>query len=64
MQIRLSEKHDQVNFCIRKDNKHMNEIIIWLFKESGKWYTEERFKIPESLTRVDQIIEYIYRVSV
>ena len=37
----------------------MNEIKIWVFKESGKWYTEEDFEIPKSLTEVNQVIEYI-----
>lgn len=37
----------------------MKKIKIWVFKETGKWYTEEDFEIPEQITEVPQAVDYV-----
>lgn len=34
-------------------------IKVWVFKESGKWYTEEDFELPSYITEVYQALEYV-----
>ena len=41
------------------DNTECNKITIWVFKESGKWYTLEEYNIPSSLHEVYEIAEYV-----
>lgn len=48
------------NLKIRKENDiKMNQIKIYVFKESGKWYTEEDFDIPDHLNEVYEVVDYI-----
>lgn len=37
----------------------MREIKIWLFKDTGKFYTEEIVEVPEAFTTPDDIVDYI-----
>lgn len=38
----------------------MREVTIWIFKESGKWYTEEKVEIPDDIVSYPyQIVEYM-----
>ena len=37
----------------------MNQVKIYVFKESGKWYTEEDFEIPDHLEEVYEIVDYV-----
>lgn len=37
----------------------MRQIKIYVFKENGKWYTEEDFEIPSHLEGVYEIAGYI-----
>lgn len=37
----------------------MKRVKILVFKESGKYYTEEDLEIPEYLTEMYQVVEYV-----
>ena len=37
----------------------MSQIKVYVFKESGKWYTEEDFEIPDHLEEVYEIVDYV-----
>jgi len=37
----------------------MKRIKILIFKESGKYYTEESYEIPEYLIEIYQVVEYV-----
>lgn len=37
----------------------MNKLKVWIFKESGKWYTEDTVMIPDNLYEVFQILEWL-----
>lgn len=37
----------------------MKRVKVWVFKDTGKWYTEEYIEIPEEITMVYEIVDYI-----
>ena len=38
----------------------MREITLWIFKESGKWYTEEKVELPDEVGNWPyEIVDYL-----
>lgn len=37
----------------------MRKVEVWVFKDSGKYYTTETMEVPESLKTVDEIVDYV-----
>ena len=37
----------------------MNKVKIWVFKESGKFYTEEYVSVPTDIVECYEITDYI-----